>query len=282
LKLLNPVLPPNTVHADRLKAIVLDWAGTTVDFGSLAPARTLQSLFGQLGITLSETETRQDMGLPKKDHIRGILHMPRISEAWQTLRGRTPNQTDVDEVYQQFIPLQCSCLAEHSKLIPGVLEAVRCFRQRGLKAGSTTGYTREMLDLLLEQSATTGYKPDCSISPEDVGAGRPHPFMLYECAVKLQVYPMASIVKIGDTAADVQEGLNAGAWSIGVAGTGNGVGMSFEDFLGLPAPQREARLAAARAELQAAGAHYVIDRLGDAIAILDDIDARLRSMLPSR
>ena len=48
LKLLNPAVPPRTVHAGRLKALVLDWAGTTVDFGSLAPARTMQKLFARV------------------------------------------------------------------------------------------------------------------------------------------------------------------------------------------------------------------------------------------
>lgn len=279
MKLLNPELPPGTVHAGRLKAVVLDWAGTTVDFGSLAPARTLQRLFAQVGVPLSEPETRRDMGLPKKDHIRGILHMPRICEVWQRLRGRAPNEADVDEIYQQFIPLQLSCLAEHSSLIAGVLEAVRCFRERGLKIGSTTGYTRAMLDVLLEQSSKAGYNPDCSLSPEDVGAGRPHPFMIYENAVRLQVYPTAAIVKIGDTPADIEEGLNAGVWSVGVAGTGNGIGLAFEDFQKLSASEKESRLTAARAELQHAGAHYVVDTLSEVPAVLDDIDALLYSMI---
>jgi phosphonoacetaldehyde hydrolase len=253
-----------------------------VDFGSLAPARTLQRVFAVMGVTLSESETRRDMGLPKKDHILAIVSLPRVREAWQALRGRTPNEADVDEIYQRFIALQLACLAEHSSLIPGALEAVRCFRQRGLKIGSTTGYTRAMLDLLLEQSAKAGYSPDCSLSPEDVGAGRPLPFMIYETAVRLQVHPMAAIAKIGDTPADIQEGLNAGVWSIGVAGTGNGIGLSFEDFQNLSAPEREARLRESRAQLQHAGAHYVVDTLAEITPVLDDIEAHLRSMTKPR
>jgi phosphonoacetaldehyde hydrolase len=280
LKLLNPALPPNTVHASRLKAVVLDWAGTTVDFGSLAPVYTLQKVFAQSGITLSHSETRRDMGLPKKDHIRAILHLPRIRGAWQDLRADAPNEADVDQLYQQFIPLQLSCLAEHSALISGVVEAVQRFRQRGLKIGSTTGYTRAMLELLLEQSAKSGYIPDCSLAPEDVGAGRPQPFMIYESAVRLQVYPMSAIVKIGDTPADIREGLNAGCWSIGVAGTGNGIGLSLDQFSKLSLSEKRTRLAQSRAELQNAGAHFVIDTLAEVHAVLDNIDARLQSASP--
>jgi len=256
---------------------VLDWAGTTVDFGSLAPARTLQKLFAGSGITLTESETRQHMGLPKKEHIRGILSMAQVGNAWLELRGRIPGNADVDELYSEFIPLQISCLAEYSGLIPGVVEAIQSFRQRGLKIGSTTGYTRAMLDLLVEKSAKDGYSPDCSLTPEEVGAGRPFPFMMYESAVRLQIYPLAAIAKIGDTSADIQEGLNAGAWSIGVAGTGNKIGLSLEEFLALSEAEKESRLTDARSELRDAGAHYVVDTLAEVHAVLDDIDTRLRA-----
>jgi phosphonoacetaldehyde hydrolase len=286
VNLLNPNLPPHTISAHRLKALVLDWAGTTVDFGSLAPARTIHRVFEGAGVSLSEDEVRRDMGLAKKEHITHILAMPRVREAWRTVRGSLPTPDETDVLYEMFVPLQLSCLAEYSTLIPGVVESVQRFRERGLKIGSTTGYTREMLDLLVETSAKAGYKPDCSISPEDVCSARPGPFMLYENAVRLQVYPMASIAKVGDTPADIYEGLNAGAWSIGVAATGNAVGLSYAEFQALPAEERDLRVAHARAELQRAGAHYVVDTLADLDAVLDDIDERLRSadasLLPLR
>jgi phosphonoacetaldehyde hydrolase len=101
--------------------------------------------------------------------------------------------------------------------------------------------------------------------------------MMFACAIRMQTYPMASIAKIGDTPADIHEGLNAGSWSIGIAGTGNMVGLSRDDFHSLPESERESRLLKARAELHAAGAHYVVDSLAQVGPILDDIDARLKS-----
>ena len=277
MKLLNPVLPPQTVQARGLRAVVLDWAGTTVDFGSLAPARTLQKVFAGLDIVLTDSEARRDMGLPKKNHIAALLQMPRVRDTWQLLRGCAPGHADTEEIYRKFIPLQLSCLVEYSTLIPGVVAAVAGFRRRGLKIGSSTGYTRAMLDLLLESSAKAAYRPDCGLTPEEVGAGRPYPFMMYENAVRLQVYPLAAIAKIGDTPADIQEALNAGSWAIGVAGTGNGIGLSQTDFHALSPVERERRLAEAHAELQNAGAHYVVDSLAEVDAVLDDINERLAS-----
>jgi phosphonoacetaldehyde hydrolase len=282
VKLLNPQLPPQTVRACCLKALVIDWAGTVVDYGSLAPVRTLQQVFARADLALTEAEARRDMGLPKRDHIQRILAMPRVRDAWTTLRGSTPTEADVDEIYQKFIPLQFSCLLEYSTVIPGVVDAVARFRNRGLKIGTTTGYTREMLDLLVEHSAKAGYKADSNLCPSDVGAGRPHPFMIYENAVRLQVYPMAAIVKIGDTPSDIEEGLNAGTWTVGVAATGNMNGLPLAEFQSLSPADQEARVAEAHAELEKAGAHYVVDSVAQVDPVLDDIDARLKSAHAAR
>jgi phosphonoacetaldehyde hydrolase len=271
--------PRSAQYTGRLQAIILDWAGTTVDFGSLAPVRTLQQIFARANIALTELETRQSMGLPKKDHIRQILMINRVREEWKRIHGHVPGEAEVDELYQHFVPLQFSCLLEYSAVIPGVVQATERFRRRGLKIASTTGYTREMLDLLVEAGRKAGYVPDCNLCPSDVGGGRPQPFMIYEAAVRLQVYPLQAIVKIGDTPADIQEGLNAGAWSIGVAATGNMLGLSQMEFEALSASEREACLASARVELKKAGAHYVVDSVADVDPVLDDIDARLQEKM---
>ncbi len=275
MKPLNPALPPATISAPRLRAVVLDWAGTTVDYGSVAPARTLQRLFTSHGIDLTDAEIRRDMGIAKKEHIRALLALPRIAAAWAALRGAPPAPGDVDALYRAFLPMQLSCLLDHSALIPGIPEAIARFRARGLAIGSTTGYTREMLDALLASAAPAGYAPDCSLTPAEAGAGRPHPFMIYACAIRLQVYPMAAIAKVGDTPADIHEALNAGAWAIGVAATGNAIGLTEAEFTALPQAARESLLARARAELQAAGAHFVIDAVADLDPVLDAIDACL-------
>jgi phosphonoacetaldehyde hydrolase len=274
-----PNQPPEFAgqYHGKLKAVILDWAGTTVDFGSLAPVRALQRVFAQASVTLTDSEIRQAMGLSKKEHIREILAAGQVRDQWTQARGNPPSEADVDRLYDEFIPLQFSCLLEYSELIPGVVEATECFRRRGLKIGTTTGYSREMLNLLVEACGKAGFLPDCNLAPGDVGAGRPHPFMIYENAVRLQVYPMAAIVKIGDTPADIEEGLNAGAWSVGVAATGNMIGLSRREFEALSTVQREERLVIARAGLRSAGAHYVIDTLADVEPVLDEIDARLKS-----
>jgi phosphonoacetaldehyde hydrolase len=255
--------------AKKVCAVIFDWAGTTVDFGSLAPVRTLQRVFEEAGMPITEEEARRDMGVAKRDHIAALLNLPRLQPALALL------ESGVDALYERFIPLQLACLKQYSTVISGVPELAAHLRMAGIKIGSTTGYTRAMLDVLLEEAAKQGYTPDCSFSPEDAGAGRPYPFMIYAAAVKLQVYPLGAVIKVGDTASDIKEGLNAGTWSVGVAGTGNGIGMASNDFQSLDAEQKAERLRKSRMELQAAGAHYVIDTLAELPRVISDVEARL-------
>jgi len=264
-------------YTGRLQAVILDWAGTTVDYGSLAPVRVLQQVFADRGIQVSEDEARQDMGVLKKDHIRALLGYPRIRLAWEEEHRHVPGEPDVESLFADFIPRQMECLAQYSAPIPGVVEAVRQLRDRGLKIGSTTGYTRPMLEILLRHAATQGYAPDCALCPDDVGAGRPFPWMIYENAVRMKVYPLEAIIKVGDTISDLEEGLNAGTWAVAVAQTGNMIGVTEERWRDWPESERSKRLHDARCKLLAAGAHYVIDTLVDFDRVVDQIEARLQA-----
>ncbi len=261
---------------DRLQAVVFDWAGTTVDFGSLAPVRALQDLFARRGVPITEQEARQDMGLLKKDHIRSILRLPRVAAACQQDTGHPSSEADVESFYAEFIPAQLDTLVNYSGLIPGVREVAFQIQRQGLKIGTTTGYTRAMLQLLVEEAAMQGYVPDANLCPEDVAAGRPHPFMILRLAAQLGLWPLAAVVKVGDTIADVQEGLSAGAWSVGVAITGNMIGLSEAAWNTLPPAELGTRAEFAREALLRAGAHYVIDRAADIVPLLDEINTRLR------
>jgi phosphonoacetaldehyde hydrolase len=264
-------------YTGPIRAVILDWAGTTVDHGSLAPVRVLQEVFTRRGIAISEEEARRDMGVLKKDHIRKILFAPDVSAKWREVAGQEPNEADVESLFKTFVPLQLECLPKYSTVIDGVAETVVRLRKRGIKIGSSTGYTRAMLDLVQEAARKQRYAPDCALAPDDVGAGRPYPWMIFANAIRLQIEPLAAIVKIGDTPVDIEEGLHAGVWTIGVARTGNMVGLSAEDFAALGAAERAALLEKARSELAAAGAHEVIDAVADCEPALDKIEARLRN-----
>lgn len=259
----------------RLKAIILDWAGTTMDYGCYAPAVVFVEVFKRKGVPITMAEAREPMGAHKRVHIAAISKIPAVAERWRAAHGRDCTEADIDEMFAEFIPLQLACLADYADLVPGCLEAVAEFRARGLKIGSTTGYLLDMMDLLQAEAKKRGYEPDSTVCAAQVPAGRPEPWMCLENAKNLGVFPIRTIVKVGDTLPDIHEGLNAGMWSIGLAKTGNEMGLNLEEIQKLTPEDYERRLARAYERMLAAGAHYVVDSIADVPPILDEIDARL-------
>jgi phosphonoacetaldehyde hydrolase len=259
----------------KLQAVIFDWAGTLADYGSRAPVSALLSIFSAAGVPISIDEARLSMGLAKKKHIESILAISRVSDAWKEARGKQPTQADADELYAQFIPQQLVCLESHADLMEGVPDLAKRLRGRGLKIGSTTGYTRAMLNYLLDRAREQGFEPDFSACPDEVPKGRPAPYMCYLNATKLEAYPLWAMVKIGDTPVDIEEGLNAGMWTIGITKTGNEVGLTEAEWAALPDSEAISLLSAAEEKLRAAGAHYVAPSVADCEEILDSIQARL-------
>jgi phosphonoacetaldehyde hydrolase len=259
----------------RLEAVIFDWAGTVIDHGSLAPVRAVSELFARRGVPVREQDIRRDMGLFKKDHIRRLLQAPEVSAAFSAKTGRKPDERDVEEMFGEFGPLQMEILDEYSQLISGVPQTTDHVRRLGLRLGSTTGYTRPMLDRLVSRAALQGYRPEVSLCPDDVGGGRPQPWMCFRLALHFRLSSVAAAVKVGDTVSDIQEGLNAGMWTVGVSDTGNEIGLSEADWAALTVEDRKRRSAAAGENLRATGAHYVIESVSGLTPILEDIERRL-------
>jgi len=265
------------MYRGPLRAVIFDWAGTTVDYGSFAPTAVFLRLFERYGVTITTAQARSGMGLMKKDHLRTILSHPDVVQAWHSVYGRPFDAQDVEKMFADFVPLQMECLTEYAEPIPGCLETVQDIRARGMKIGSTTGYIRAMMDILIPASRARGYEPDGCVCPDDVPSGRPLPWMCYQNAIQLQTYPLEAIVKVGDTLVDIEEGLNAGMWTIGLALTGNLMGMSVAEVQALSQDDVQDRSAEISLLLYQAGAHYVVDSIADVPAILDDIQLHLRA-----
>jgi phosphonoacetaldehyde hydrolase len=259
----------------KLQGVIFDWAGTLADHGSRAPVSALMSIFSRAGVPITIGEARLSMGLAKKNHIESILAIPRVRDAWTAAYGNSSTPSDADRLYAKFIPQQLECLESHAELIDGVPEAVHRLRARGFKIGTTTGYTRPMLDYLLDQARRQGFEPDFSACPDEAPAGRPAPYMCYLNAIRLRAYPLWTLVKIGDTPIDVEEGLNAGMWTIGITRTGNEVGLTQAEWEAAPDHEQRLLLSTAEEKLMAAGAHYVAHSVADCEDILDSIQGRL-------
>ncbi len=258
-----------------LQAVILDWAGTTLDYGCYAPAVVFIAVYKEQGVPITIEEARAPMGAHKKVHIRKISQLPAVRQRWHEVHGRYPSEEDVETMFASFVPQQMAVLADYSDLIPGTVEAVQAFRDMGLKIGSTTGYMTDMTNLIKEEAARRGYAPDYSVCAQEVPAGRPEPWMCVMNAMGLRVYPFEACVKVDDTLPGIDEGLNAGMWTIGLAKTGNEIGLNEAEINALDPADLQSRLDKAYERMAKAGAHYVVDGIWDVPAVLEDINKRL-------
>ncbi len=259
-----------------LRAVVLDWAGTVVDHGSRAPMGAFVRAFAAYGVTISIADARGPMGLPKRDHIMAVGRLPHVSAAWQARHGHAFGPADADRIFAVFEPMNIAAIRDHADMIPGAVEAIAACRARGLAIGSTTGYTRPIMQELLPLAAAQGYTPDCLVCAGDLAAGRPTPLMMYRCFAELGVFPPEAVVKVDDTAPGIAEGLAAGTWTVGVALTGNEAGLSAEELAALDEGARGLIRARAAAMLRGAGAHWVIDSISDLPHLLAEVESRLQ------
>jgi phosphonoacetaldehyde hydrolase len=258
-----------------LKAVILDWAGTTVDYGCFAPAGVFVEVFKRQQVEITMAEARAPMGIHKRDHIRVVSQMPRVATTWQQVHNRPCTEADIETMFQAFIPLQLEVISSHAELIPEVRLAQATFQRRHLKIGTTTGYNNEMMDILTQAAKRQGYSPDHLVCATDVPNARPAPWMALLSAMHLNAYPLAACVKIGDTPADIEEGLNAGMWSVGVVLSSNEMGLTLQEVERGNKEDIARRKAHAEERLLRAGAHYVIDTLAEVDDLLDEIEARL-------
>ena len=264
----------NILMPRRVNAVIFDWAGTLIDFGSLAPVLALQDLFESHDVPLTNEEVRAPMGLLKRDHIRELLAMPRIKSAW-TQAHATPDEQTVDSLNTDLEQRMPELAAKYTKPLPGVVEALHRLRERTIRIGSTTGYTRTTMAVVQPAARDAGMVVEALFTPSEVPAGRPSPWMMFANFQALNVYPPQSVVKVGDTLQDIAEGRNAGAWTVGVVVGSSLLGLSAEEFARLDENTRERCVETARTTFMNAGAHYTIQRMNELDTVIDAIEHRI-------
>lgn len=258
-----------------VQAAIFDMAGTVLDHGCHGPVAVFLNAFKLFGIEPTIAETREPMGREKREHVATMLAMPRIRELWLQKYGKEPDEKDVDAVFASVLELMPNTLADYAEPVPDCLKAIDELRARNIKIGSCTGYSRDMMSELLPRAKAAGFVPNSLVAADEVPSGRPWPWMCWRNCEKLGVFPPEAVVKIGDTIADIQEGLNAGHWSIAVTRTSNSLGLTAEQASSMN-QEHLARLEAELAEtFKKAGAHYVISTLEELPRICDIIAERL-------
>jgi phosphonoacetaldehyde hydrolase len=264
-------------YRGTVQLVVFDWAGTTVDFGCQAPVSAFVEGFRQQGVHVSSRAARIPMGMEKRDHIRALATQEEVNRSWREVHGRDVTENDIDTMYNAFASLLLESIEEQSNLIPGVLPAIEILRAQGIKIGASTGYFKEAAEIVARKAAKLGYSPDFTTNCSEVPAGRPQPWMIYRTMEALRICPPEAVVNIGDTPVDIESGLNGGVWTVGIAATGNQLGLTETELKQLSETEYRLRLEKARDSLYRAGAHYVIDTMQDLPQTIEKINKRLAS-----
>ena len=259
----------------KIKAVILDWAGTVVDHGSSAPMGAFVKAFAHFGVTISINDARGPMGMAKRDHIRMVGTAPAVAAAWRANHGRDFDDAAIDAIFEVFEPLNVAAVEAHSALIPGAHDALQWCKARGIRVGSTTGYTRPIMERLMPLAAAQGFVPEVTICAGDLAAGRPAPLQIWSALAQMGIWPASSVIKLDDTAPGIGEARAAGCWAAGAALTGNNPGLSAEELARLPPDQRSELRRAASEPLLRAGAHLVIDSIAELPWLVEHIEARL-------
>ena len=264
-------------YRGRVKAVILDWSGTTVDAYVLAPAVVFVEVFEKQGVEISMLEARGPMGLRKDLHIKALTEEPEIRDRWKSVKGNYPDQTDVVRMLADLVPAQIKCLPKYTGLLPGIAEVTQAMQKSGIKLGGTTGFLRSMVEVLLDAARKQGFHPDATVAGDDVLEGaRPKPHMVYKNLDLMDITTIQSVVKVDDTVSGVGEGLNAGCWTVGVSRYSNYMNInSLDEADSLPDEEIKRRNEQTRELLRKAGSHYVIDSIVELPEVIEDINARL-------
>ena len=250
----------------QFEAVIFDWAGTTVDFGCMAPVQAFVEGFKKFGITPTMEEVREPMGMLKIDHIRTMLKMPRIEKCWEEKYGKKPTEEDAQTLFEGFEENLFHVLDQHAELKPDTLEAVKALRDAQIKVGSTTGYTDKMMEIVVPIAKEQGYEPDCWFSPDSTNQkGRPYPYMIFKNMEKLGLSDVRKVMKIGDTTSDIKEGKNAGVVSAGVVVGSSEMGLTKAEYEALSEKGRKEKCEAVAEKFRQAGAAYVFMDLKEAV-----------------
>ena len=263
---------------NKVEGVIFDWAGTTVDFGCFAPVNAFMQVFKDKGIEVTMDEIRQPMGMAKREHIKTMLEMKRIESCWKQKYEKNFDEKDIDILYSNFKDLLINSLATFSIPLPDVRETIKVLRHNGIRIGSTTGYTDKMMEVVLESSKRNRYEPDFWITPDSTNSyGRPYPYMIYRNIEALKLSATWKVIKVGDTIADIKEGINAGVWSVGVVVGSSQMGLSYDEFQNLSENEKNEVIKETELAFLEEGADFTIKTMRELPQLIEKINALIEN-----
>jgi len=250
-----------------IKACVFDLGGTIVDKYSLSPLVSLQKAFSLKKIFVPNKLIIQDMGTRKFKHIQLLCNENLINTQFRIHNDRDISTVDMESIYNDFNDIQIQHMRLYLNVIPETSYIMRYLQDHSIKTGITTGFNKEQMDIAINLLRNNHIKIDSTVSSDFIS--RPHPYMIHTNMKQLQIEDPTQVIKIDDTCVGIQEGINAGCYTVGVARWS--VNMNMFSLDALTKDDIKNKLIISRKTLQDAGADFVIDSLDELPSIIKTI-----------
>lgn len=199
------------VSAEDIKLLVFDLAGTTVDDsveGVPLVAVAMRETFEKHGYDIDVEIVNKYRGMEKREAIQCILNDLHK-------QSNTTPTNDVEVIFKDFKYFLNKHLSSIKNEIPGTTDVFRKLKSAGMKIAVGSGFPHSVVEAIVSTLNWTELV-DYLSSAEKAGHGRPHPAMIHSAMKFFGISDPRSVVKVGDTKIDVQEGKNAGCWTVSV------------------------------------------------------------------
>lgn len=205
--------------------VIFDWLGTLSNECSIWAAKNFQDAFKHLGLNVTMEEARGPMGLKKQEHAEILLFKtPRILEQFRKVYNRNPNGQDIARLLKLY---EGGDVSGYDQLLPGLVSTQHFIKYvLGFKMGMTTGFDRVVANKFIHPALQQGLLLDSSATSDEVKRGRPFPDGIVKNLRELGLatgieHAAKTLIKVDDTCVGIEEGRQAGAWTVGVYGTGS-------------------------------------------------------------
>ncbi len=191
-----------------IELVVFDLAGTTVDDninGLPLVTVAMTDAFTKHGYDISPSQIDEVRGMEKKEAIAHILSKV-TTESSTTL---------VEKIFKDFRVALEHNLNLINNEIKGTTQVFHFLSKRGVKIALGSGFPQAVVENIVK-CLNWSDMVDFVSSAEKIGKGRPDPALILSAMEKFSILDARKVIKVGDTKIDVEEGKNAGCWTVAV------------------------------------------------------------------
>ena len=250
-----------------IKACIFDLGGTIVDKYSLSPLLSLQKAFSLKKIYIPNKLIIQGMGKHKYEHIYYLCNKNIINTQFRIHNDRDISSVDMESIFNDFNDIQTQHMKLYLNIIPETYIIMKYLQENDIKVGITTGFNKNQMNIAVDKLKYNHIKIDSHTSSDY--AYRPLPYMIKSNMNNLQIDDPKQVIKIDDTCVGIQEGINAGCYTVGVARWS--VNMDMFSLDALTKDDINHKLIESRRRLKEGGADFVIDTLDELPSIIKTI-----------